>query len=177
MCCGKRKAVVGCIGILSVLAGIAGIAMIVFSFLLTNSDFIKKIGEAKAFEDVEDSRKMIFYSLVVFSIVTIFIALCGCCFKWCKNKCFAVMYGTILLPVWLFVVIMGGLAAGASVASGDTVEEQCDKLASRLTIDLSSSGTGLLANIGKTNAAETFAIVETAEETNRRLSKTLTANE
>ena len=134
---------------LSVLTGITGILMIVFSFLLTNSDFIKKIGQAKAFEDVEDSRKFIFYSLVIFAVFTICIALCGCCFKWCKNKCFAIIYGTILLPVWLFVVIVGGLAAGASVASGETVEEQCDKLASRLTIGVSKDGDIDLGNVGK----------------------------
>ena len=114
---------VKCIGILSILAFIAGILMVIFAFLLTNSDFIKKIGEAKAFDDVEDSRKFIFYVLVVFAVSTVLIALCGCCFRCCKNKCFAVMYGTVLLPTWLFVIIVGGLAAGASVASGDVVEE------------------------------------------------------
>lgn len=97
---------------------------------------------------MEDSRKFIFYSLVIFAVFTILIALCGCCFKCCKNRCFAIMYGTVLLPVWLFVIIVGGLAAGASVASGDTVEEQCTNIAARLTVDISSSGTGLLENIG-----------------------------
>lgn len=81
MCCSRRQSAVRCMGILSVLAFIAGCLMIAFSFILTNSEFIKKIGEAKAFEDVEDSRTMIFYMLIAFSVVTMLIACCGCCFK------------------------------------------------------------------------------------------------
>lgn len=141
MCCCnlKRKLAVGSIACLSILAGIAGILMIIFSFILTNSEFITKIGKAKAFEDVEDSRKVIFYGLVIFAVFTIFIALCGCCFRWCRNKCFAVIYGTLLLPVWLFVVIVGGLAAGASVASGETVEDQCENIASQFSVNVGST--------------------------------------
>ena len=150
---------------LSVLTGITGILMIVFSFLLTNSDFIKKIGKAKAFEDVEDSRKFIFYSLVIFAVFTVLIALCGCCFKCCKNKCFAIAYGTILLPVWLFVVIVGGLAAGASVASGETVEEQCDSLAARFTIGVGEDGDIDLSSIGKNTSGLTTGAVETTQTT------------
>ena len=140
MCCSSRGAAVKAIGCLSILAGIAGILMIVFSFILTNSEFITKIGEAKAFEEVEDSRKFIFYVLVAFSVITILIALCGCCFKCCKNRCFAITYGIILLPTWIFVVIVGGLAAGLSVSSGEVVETQCGNIASRLTVSVGDNG-------------------------------------
>ena len=148
MCCSKRKTAVGCVGLLAILAGICGILMIVFSFILTDSEFIKKIGEAKAFEDVEDSRKFILYGLVTFSVFTMLIALCGCCFKCCKNRCFAVIYGVILTPVWLIVVILGGLAAGASIASEDVVEEQCQKIADRLTIGVDADGNFDLSAVG-----------------------------
>lgn len=162
MCCCfniKRKLAVGCIGCLSILAGIAGILMIIFSYLLTQSDFIKKISEAEAFEDVDDARKFIFYGLVIFSVFTILIALCGCCFKCCHNRCFAIIYGTLLLPVWLFVVIVGGLAAGASVASGETVEDQCNNLASRLTIGVNADGDIDLSGLGSVGVEDVTSAV------------------
>ena len=159
MCCFdfKRKAATAIIGCLAILVGISGICMMVFSFLLTNSEFIKKISKAKAFEDVDDARKLIFYGLVIFAAVTILIALCGCCFKCCKNRCFAVAYGTILLPVWIFVVIVGGLSAGASVASGDTVEDTCKDLADKLSFNVNDDGGFDLGSIGAAADSGTLA--------------------
>ena len=113
--------------VLSILASIAGACMIIFSFVLTNSEFIKKIGEAESFESVDDARKFIFLILLVFSCVTIATSLCGLCFSCCnvKSRCVVASYGAILLPTWLIIVIVGGIAAGASFAAKSTVEDQC----------------------------------------------------
>jgi len=53
------------------------------------------------------------------------------------------MYGCVLLPVWLAVVIVGGIATGASVFSGETVEEQCNNIASRLTVNVGATDGGI----------------------------------
>merc|ERR1719232_346254 len=152
MCCCcfdiKRKVATGAIGCLAILVGISGIAMMICAFLLTNTEFMDKIIKAKAFEDVEDAKNFIFYGLVIFAAFTICIAFCGCCFKWCRNRCFAIIYGTILLPVWIFVVIVGGIAAGASVASGDTVEDTCKDLAGKLSFNVNADGDFDLSSIG-----------------------------
>ena len=152
MCCSwflcKRNIAVASISCLAILVGISGICMMVFSFLLTNSEFIEKITKAKAFEDVDDARKMIFWALVIFSVVTILLAFCGCCFKCCWNRCFAWAYGIILTPVWILVVIFGGLAAGASVASGDTVEDTCKDLAAKLAFNVDEDGDFDLGSLG-----------------------------
>ena len=161
MCCCcfdiKRKLATGAIGCLAILVGISGIAMMICAFLLTNSEFMDKIIKAKAFEDVEDARNFVFYGLVIFAAVTIAIAFCGCCFKWCRNRCFAIAYGTILLPVWLFVVIVGGIAAGASVASGDTVEDTCKDIAKKLSFNVDSDGDFDLSSIGASSGISSVA--------------------
>ena len=125
MCENKRRIWTRSILVLSVLASIAGACMIIFSFVLTNSDFIKKIGEAENFESVDNARKFIFLVLLIFSCVTIATALCGFCFSCCnvRNRCIVVIYGTILLPTWLIVVIVGGISTGASFAAKSTVED------------------------------------------------------
>jgi len=145
--------------------------MIAFSIIITNSDFITKIGEAKAFDDVEDSRKLIFYGLIVFAVVTMLVGLCGCCFKCCKNRCFAVMYGIILFPTWLIVIILGGLAAGASVASGDVVEEKCTEIAQRLTVSIGEDGNVSVSSVGTetdSGVVDAGFTIESEEERNAR---------
>jgi len=73
-------------------------------------------------EEIEDARKFIFMVLLIFSLVTIVIASLGFCFKWCKNRCFACLYGTLLFPTWIIVIVVGTLSTLASVASTDAIE-------------------------------------------------------
>lgn len=78
--------------------------------------------------DIEDARKFVFLALLVFSLTTIGIASCGFLFKWIENRCFVCVYGIILLPTWIFLVVIGSVAVLASVASTDHIEKQCDVL-------------------------------------------------
>ena len=143
MCFETRKCPVRCIYFFSVLAALAGICMIVFSFLLTSSEFVEKIGQADSFDDIEGGQKFIFYTLLIFSISTILIAGCGFCFKCCKNRCFAAIYGCILLPTWLFVIIVGGLATGLSLGAKDQIEDVCNDFSNKISLNLSSNGAAL----------------------------------
>lgn len=74
-------------------------------------------------EDIESARKFVFLTLLVFSLVTIGIASCGFLFKWVKNRCFVCTYGIILLPTWIFLVVIGSVSVIASVASTDHISE------------------------------------------------------
>ena len=151
MCFKSRTCPVTCIYILSVLAAIAGLCMIIFSFLLTSSEFVEKIGEADSFDDIEDGQKFIFTVLVIFSITTIVIAGCGFCFKCCNNRCFAGMYGCILLPTWLLVIVVGGVATGLSLGAKDQIEEVCNDFGNQISVNLADGGASL--NLGNSQAS------------------------
>ena len=57
------------------------------------------------------------------------------------------------------MVIVGGLAAGASVASGETVEDQCNNLASRLTIGVNADGDIDLSGLGSVGVEDVTSAV------------------
>lgn len=74
---------------------------------------------------------MIFTVLLIFSLVTIAIAALGFFFSWCKNRIFVCCYGIILLPTWIFVIVVGAIATLASVAAKDNIESECLKYKDR----------------------------------------------
>ena len=132
MCFEDRKTPTRCIMVLSALAAICGLVMIVFSFMLTNNDVIENMEKENA--DIGDAKKLIFLVLLIFSLITIVIAALGFMFACCKNRCFAVLYGLLLLPSFIVIVIIGAVSIAASVAASDTIEEECAKLAADTTM-------------------------------------------
>jgi len=123
MCFEKRKSPVKIMCCCSFFAALFGILMIVFAFLLTGNSMLENM--EKEDESIEDVRKLIFTILLIFSLVTIVIASLGFCFTWCKHRCFVCMYGIILLPTWIFVLVVGTIATLASVTATENIEEQC----------------------------------------------------
>lgn len=115
---------------MSAFAAIAGIIMIAFAFIFTNADVVKEM--EKEYEDIEEGRKFVFITLVIFSLSTILVASLGFCTKCCKNFCFNITYGCILLPTWIFVIVIGAVALYVSVAAKDKIEEECVKLVGEL---------------------------------------------
>ena len=79
-------------------------------------------------EKIEDGRKLLFIGLVIFSLLTIVAATMGFCAKCCKSWCFNICFGTLLLPVWIVVTVIGAAALFVAVAAEDRVEEECNKL-------------------------------------------------
>ena len=75
--------------------------------------------------DIKDGKKLIFIVLVIFAATTIFISVLGFCFHCVKNRCFAVIYGLILLPTWIVVIFVGSLAVVVSIAAEDEIKKQC----------------------------------------------------
>jgi hypothetical protein len=89
--------------------------------------------------DVGDVRKYIFAALLVFSLVTILIAALGLMFTCCKNRCFAVMYGILLFPSWIIILVIGIISVGASVAASDEIEKECLKISAETSRTYGSS--------------------------------------
>ena len=126
MCFDKRKTPVRCIMCLSICAVIASIIMIVFSVLITNSDILDQVGKEDA--SIKDAQDRVFIVLLIFALTTMLIGGLGFCFKCIKNRCFAFLYGLILLPTWLAVIIIGGIAVAAASVSKEALENTCETL-------------------------------------------------
>ena len=140
MCFTLRRSASKCISFLSLIAAIAGIMMIVFSFMLTSNDLIDQMSKEEP--DIKDGTDLIFMMLLIFSLVVIGISVLGFFFWCCHNRCFACVYGTILLPVWIIVTIIGGLAVGIANAASDTIEEECLNLSSEISQSFEDSQAG-----------------------------------
>lgn len=126
MCFKDRKKPVCCIMVMSALAAICGIVMIGFAFVFTNQDVLKQMEKENA--DIEDGRKLVFAGLVAFSLFTILVGVMGFCTKCCRSWCFNICFGTILLPIWIIIVVIGAGALFISVAAEDKITEECNKL-------------------------------------------------
>jgi len=120
MCFEKRKTPVRCIMCLSICAVIASIVMIIFAVMITNSDIIDQVGKEDA--SIKDAKNRVFIVLLIFALTTMLIGGLGFCFKCIKNRCFAFLYGLILLPTWLAVIIIGGIAVAAATVSKEALE-------------------------------------------------------
>ena len=111
---------------MSGISALAGFIMIIFAFLFTQSDVIEQM--EKENPDIKDGKRLIFIVLVIFAAATILVAVMGFCFSCVKNRCFAVIYGLILLPTWIVVIFVGGLAVVVSVAAEDEIKKQCQAI-------------------------------------------------
>ena len=126
MCFEKRKTPVRCIMCLSICVVIASIVMIIFAALITNSNIIEQVG--KEDKSISDAADRVFVVLLIFSLTTMLIGGLGFCFKCIKNRCFAFIYGLILLPTWLAVLIIGFIAVAAATVSKEALETSCTNL-------------------------------------------------
>ena len=115
MCFSERKKPVRCICCLSICAVIASIVMIIFAVMITNSDILDQIGKEDA--SIKDAKNRVFIVLLIFSLATLLIGGLGFCFYPCHNRCFAILYGLLLLPTWLAVLIIGFIAVAAATVS------------------------------------------------------------
>jgi len=137
MCFDKRKTPVRCIMCLSICAVIASIVMIIFAALITNSDILDQIGKEDA--DIKDAKNRVFIVLLIFALSTMLIGGLGFCFKCIKNRCFAFLYGLILLPTWLAVLIIGFVAVAAAAMSKTALTDTCNRLANDYQYTYSTS--------------------------------------
>jgi uncharacterized membrane protein YesL len=104
---------------LSLCAILASVVMIIFAALITNSDIVQQVGKEDA--SISDAADRVFVVLLIFALTTMLIGGLGFCFKCIKNRCFAFIYGLILLPTWLAVIIIGFIAVAAATVSKDAL--------------------------------------------------------
>ena len=128
MCClfGSRKTPACIVFILSFLAFAAGIGMIVFAARLNSSDFMDEIRSVEAVnDDMEGKSNTIFYALLIFAIITIIAAIMGCLACKIKHRCYTMLYGCVLLPTWIVILVVGILAFIAASVGKEVLLQQC----------------------------------------------------
>ena len=143
MCFDERKTPVNCITLMSIFVVICAILMAVFTYLGTQSETLDSIADAKSMSDLEGYQTMfavIFFLLAAFILVQ---AILGFCFRCCKHPCYAWCYGILALPVWLALIIVGGIACAAALASDEDVTKECNKILEETSKDSSDDGTDI----------------------------------
>lgn len=60
------------------------------------------------------------------------------------------MYGCVLLPTWLALIVLGGIATGLSLGAKEQVEDACNEFSTKLSINLGDASATL--NIGDSAA-------------------------
>ena len=123
MCFEKRKTPAKILCGCSAFAAIFGILMIVFAFMLTNNAILEQM--EKENPDIKDSKSLVFIILLIFSLATIAIASLGFLLRCIENRCFTCLYGIILLPTWIVLVVIGFVSLAASTASTDAIQDAC----------------------------------------------------
>ena len=137
MCCffKSRKTPACIVFVLSFLGVVAGIAMIFFAIKLNGSEFMDKISKVEDLNaeiDFENTRKLVFYGLIIFALVAIISACMGMVACRIKNRCYTICYGTILLPTWIIIILVGSVAVYASTEGKDKIMEECYKVIQKL---------------------------------------------
>ena len=85
-----------------------------FADIFGNSDVIQLLEETEGFSEFTDGRRFIFYTLLVLGFTGLVLAFVACQNRHWKNKWYGFIYGAALPPVFIFVIVMGGLSIGAS---------------------------------------------------------------
>lgn len=127
MCFESRKIPMRCIVVLSALAALCGLMMIIFSFLFIDNSLLENMDKNDLL-NIKSQKNFIFFALVIFSLATIAISALGFCFICCKNRVFACIYGTILLPSWIIILVIGFVAVAASIIAADEIDTICYKV-------------------------------------------------
>lgn len=151
MCClfGSRKVPACIVGTLSLLSLIAAGLMIYFSVKLNNSDLMDALGDIEDVKkfDMDNIRKLVFYGLLLFAIVVVIAAFMGLCVAWCKNRCLTVCYGCILLPTWIFVIVVGAVAVFFSQAGPEKIKDECLKVMAEVDARMNSGSSSSSGSI------------------------------
>ena len=75
-----------------------------------------------------DLRRYLFTSLMTMSGFTILAGLFAMIFKWMRNKCCTVIFGCLMLPLWLYVLVLGLITLYVAIITEDAFVEECDNL-------------------------------------------------
>ena len=82
--------------------------------------------------DKYDVRTYLFIVLFGLAVFIVLFSCFGMLFKWMRNRCCTVLYGTCLLPLWVATVAIGGGAVFISYTAADEFEGECENVTSVL---------------------------------------------
>lgn len=117
MCFDERKTPVNCITLFSIVVTICAIIMVVFAYLGTQGETLDTLKQAKSMEDLDSTAALLAVWFFLLSALILVVAILGFCFRCCKNRCYAMCYGVTVLPVWILLLIGGGIAVSVALAS------------------------------------------------------------
>lgn len=101
--------------------------------------------------DFENTRKLVFYGLIIFALVAIIAACMGMVACKIKNRCYTICYGTILLPTWIIIILVGSVAVYASTEGKDKIMEECYKVIQKLNEAQGGSSSSSSSSSGDCN--------------------------
>ena len=93
--------------------------------------------ETKVLDEVEDEieylseyniKQYLFVILMALASVILLLGCFGMTFKWMRNLCCTMLYGTVLLPIWVVTLGFGIAAIYISYTAADEFEKTCDTL-------------------------------------------------
>ena len=120
MCCFENKSTSRrCTLLWSFLSCLSGGAVIYFSIMLMWADVLEKVEEHIDYMEKYDVRTYLFVVLFGLAVFIVLFSCFGLLFKWMRNRCCTVMYGTCLLPLWIATVAIGSGAVFVSYTSAD----------------------------------------------------------
>lgn len=115
----------------SFLATCSGGGIIYFALLLDKSEVLERVEEDIKYLNTVDDWNLRQYVFLYLMTISVFVILAGCfgmTFKWMRNKCCTVLYGALLLPLWLIVIGFGGASVYIAFTAADEFESECDNL-------------------------------------------------
>ena len=99
--------------------------IVYFSIKMRDADVLDQVeGEIEYLQETNIKK----YLFVILITLSAFVALLGCVgmtFKWMRNLCCTMLYGTILLPVWAVTLGFGIAAVYISYTAADEFEKTC----------------------------------------------------
>ena len=111
----------------SFLTLLAGAAVFYFTLQLGNSQVFKRVEDNIEYLN-EDVRSILIAWLYATAVLIILAGCFGMTFKWMRNKCCTVIYGSLLLPLLLLVLGIGVAAVYIAFTASDEFKKECDTL-------------------------------------------------
>ena len=86
--------------------------------------------------DIDRIIDLIMMGLIGFGVVSVFINIMGM-FHYCVDHIvFQIIYGVILAPTMVFVIVCGGISIATGVHSRETIQSACDEVYEKFKVEV-----------------------------------------
>ena len=107
-------------------------AVMAFAILMHKSGVIAKIEPEVEYLRVDQVHEYLFTGLMTMAVFTAIFSCFGFTFKWMRNRCCTVIYGTLIFPVWLISLVVGLTAMAIAHSVVDEFTKECNTRRSKL---------------------------------------------